>query len=205
MRLKNSFIKLGLMGSIVALLFISCKKESSDTDKPGDKTAIATATIKIGDQDAKPFTSVPASDYASVVSETKLATLTKDNHLSLFFTDDKNYTHEGSGTGIFLGIGNFNGKGTYAFTREPTSEMDGLVVTEGVLGILFTPNGTGFEALYGTAEVEEGGRMGEGSIIVTEVTQNRVKGTFTITLYNIENQKAVISNGKFDLPLKRTN
>ena len=200
MRLKNSFVKLGLMGSIVALLFISCKKESVKTDNPADKAAIATAMIKIGNQEAKAFKSVPASDYTSVVAEFKLATLTKEGHLTMFFTDDKNYTHDGPGTGILLGIGKFSGKGTYAFTRVPTSDMDG-VVTDGVLGVMFTPNGTGFEALYGTAEVDEGGRMGEGSIVVTEVTQSRVKGTFTSTLYNIENQKAVISNGKFDLPL----
>ena len=66
---------------------------------------------------------------------------------------------------------------------------------------MFTPNGTLLDAMYGTAEAEKGGRMGEGSIIVTEVTQNRIKGTFTSTLYNYRDQKAVISNGKFDLPL----
>ena len=200
MRLKNSFVKLGLMGSIVALLFISCKKESVKTDNPADKAAIASATIKVGNQDAVMFKSVPASDYASVVSEVKLATLTKDNHLTLFFTDDKNYSHEGSGIGVFLGIGEFTGKGTYPFTREPVSEGE-FIITNGVLGILFTPNGTLLDAMYGTAEAEKGGRMGEGSIIVTEVTQNRIKGTFTSTLYNYRDQKAVISNGKFDLPL----
>ena len=129
MRLRNSFVKLGLMGSIVALLFIACKKEST---KPVETTAIASATIKVGNQDAVMFKSVPASDYASVVSEVKLATLTKDNHLTLFFTDDKNYSHEGSGIGVFLGIGEFTGKGTYAFTREPVSEGE-FIVTNGVL------------------------------------------------------------------------
>jgi hypothetical protein len=202
MRLKNSFTKLGLMASFVALLFISCKKDDNgkSTDGTDDKVGTATAMIKVDDQAAVKFESIPMGDYHTSFGgfKFKLAALTKNDNLSLAFINDKNYKEEGPGIGIFLGVGKFTGKGEYPISE---STIDEGMVVDGNLGLLFIPEGKEGKDVFGTGEF--GDLVGTGSINVTEVTTDRIKGTFSITMHNLKGEKVVISDGKFDVPLTR--
>lgn len=201
MRLKDSFSKLSLMAFFVVLLFIACKK--SDVDDPentGEGSGTATAMIKIGDQSPVKFESIPVSDYHTSFGgfKFKLAALSKNDNLTLAFINDKNYKDDGPGTGVVIGVGKFTGKGVYQISE---STIDEGIVVDGALGLLFIPDGNGGKDLFGTGEF--GDLVGSGSVNVTEVSNDRIKGSFSIAMHNMKGQKGIISDGQFDMPLIR--
>ena len=213
MQLKNSFIKLGLMASFVALLFISCKKDDG-VDKPidevDDKVGTATASIKIEDQETVKFELVPVSDYEKIDKDEAvgfpLAKIASKGNFFMFLTNDINLDDDGPGMKLFFYSKSIEEGKEYAFAEQGSDfeveldENDNMIIHKGnVIG--FIPPQAEWTTVFQTIENNE--NTGSGILKITSLTNDRIKGAFSANMHNLKGERAVISEGKFDLPLVR--
>lgn len=207
MNIRNSVFKLGAMAIIVALVFIACKK-GKEAEPNSDKSGTATAMIKIDDKAAIKFENIPLADYSKMSEEDRkskpVATMNSKGNLMMVFLNKLDIDADKEGMGfIFYCHSVAEGK-EYQFAQKEEdmeAELDdnGQMVVHKGYTMGFQAPGTNFFESFQTIEVN--GNTGSGSLKITSLTKDRVKGTFSSILYDKYGQKAVVSDGKFDLPI----
>jgi hypothetical protein len=171
-----------LMASIMfsGLLFTSsCKK--GDDAKPAPAANTVKASVNTAGQGTFAFT---ASEDSIGVS------LHKDS-LAISLTDEKTHTKM-----VMLGFP-ARGTGTYGLTGDFDNPH--------AMAWLFIDGGTALDNLYygGDDITGDGKTDGAGKLTITSLGTNRIKGTFSMTLYNMKGEKATVNNGSFDCALYR--
>lgn len=180
--MKNLHVnRFTLLVIFTAMLGIaSCKKGKDDTPKPMQK-ATATASVNAVDN-GESF-----SFYAS--SQNIAAGMIKDS-LALSFIDTATQTQ------IIMGVFPVHASGNFTFDENSDPYCVAIANLDGES----TP-----EVLYITGSDTDGdGKIdGTGSLKITSLTKDHIKGTFSMTMYNYMKEKMIISDGKFDCPLVR--
>jgi hypothetical protein len=180
--MKNShLIRFPFLVIVMAVLALSsCKKDKSDTPQPIQK-ATATASVNAVDN-GESF-----SFYAS--PQNIAAGMIKDS-LALSFTDTATQTQ------IIIGVFPVHAPGSFTFDENNDPYCVAIMNLDG--------EGTP-EVLYisGSDTDGDGKTDGTGTLKITSLTKDHIKGTFSMTMYNYMKEKTVVSDGKFDCPLVR--
>lgn len=183
----NNTVKV-LLISFIAFGLISCKKKEIEKDEP-DTTGVATAKLIYGDKTVD-FKAITMDQYKTR-PDLDVAILMKNGNLAIVLVDDVNYDDEGTGNGMMLIFADGSRPGTFSLGETELDGDGGVVSGNGMLAIL---DESDFPlSIYG----------GDGTATIQEVTQSRIKGTFSAVLTSFGGDIVQVESGKFDLPLKR--
>jgi hypothetical protein len=176
MTLPKFYLCLASVCLATLLLSDSCKKK--DNASPAAKeTATATITKNAND-----------STFAFSASQTNVSAGMRKDTVVLAFVDDE--------TGTFIEIGGYpiTKAGTYTFQDNGDVSCFGLIGLSGGLTLdQYYVAGTDID---GDGEVD-----GSGSVTFSTLTHNHAAGTFTMTTFNENKDKATLTSGKFDCTL----
>ncbi len=191
--MKLTKIKPILIGAMILLAFatMSCKKKEIEKEEGGEATVTAKITMGATSVD---FKSIAFTEYGNF--ENEIALLKKNGNLTLFFTDNKNYDDNGTGNGLLLGFHQVSSVGSFSLGGAEL-DGDGNILSGNFLMAILDQASFPLD-FYGT-----GMEGGSGSVTITELGQNRIKGSFTAEAIGMGGQKISIREGRFDVPLKR--
>lgn len=194
MELKNLYITPAVLLLSSFLAFSSCKKDKeteTETERQGE--AVATATIKT-ENNTLNFSSAGDSAVAILAHATE-----EDQYLYSMILKDKS-------TGAIIEITILpanNGTGTYNVGEASQDSWTSATV-------LLKGRSSGRADKYNSVYLDINGKVTQssGTLTVTSMTEDRVKGSFKLALHSFNpDTKAIkemhITNGSFDLPLIR--
>lgn len=169
------------------LLFTACGKKEKDKKAKSDKNGAVTATLKVGSNSPYHF------KYNPVINSAYLSGPNQEGLYNLKMTFVEVMP---SKTINFLAY--IKGEGTYHFDEE---SFEG---GEGYLSIMLQwEDESDSTSIYYTFPITNDPLIGNATLKITSLTEDRMKGTFSGTLYTMTGEKAVIEEGKFDVGVNR--
>ena len=190
MNMRNFYGTMAVLLFTSAIAFSSCKKDKDETKEP-TTNGIAKAVVKYDDKSINFF-----SEKDSSVAFLEWVETEKKHNFSMILKDDA--------TGMMLIMMIFpakEGTGTYPLAglsadswSTANVHLKGRASSEG--------------DKYGYVWISQNGELTEskGTVTITSMTDKKVKGTFSATLYNYNDatklsKELTITGGSFDVPL----
>lgn len=172
-----------LLLATTAFLFTSCNKK--EDPKAKDKAAV-TATIKVGSDNPYHFTYDPVAMTPAIISGPNQEGF---YNLKMIFVEVKP-------SKTITIIAYIKDEGTYHFDTNSNGEN--------FLSVLLSwKKGSGPQSHFYTFPIMNDPVIGNATLTIISLKENRIKGTFSGTLYTMTGEKAVIEDGKFDVGVSR--